>query len=352
MEFEGRHIGEKDTSPYKTKHVILITLDGVRVKEMFGGLDVELLEGKRADDPLYKKWWAPTAEERREKLMPFFWNTLMKHGSIAGHREMGSTVELTNTHRFSYPGYAELLLGVAHDKEINSNNGTQNPYKTVLEFIKEEKQLKKEQVAAFASWDILQWIVEKTPGTITANAGQRAYEHKHLDPKIEQLVELQLETLTPWDIRHDIFTHKLAMFHLKTFTPRMLYISYGETDDWAHDARYDRVLSSLNQTDRFLKEIWEFVQDNEEYRDKTTIIITTDHGRGNSDEWPDHESWVEGAQYIWQAFISPDSSLRGVWKSSETLYMNQIAATICKLLNLDHTKYNPKAGKPIERLFM
>ena len=72
--------------------VILVTLDGARVEEVFGGLDASVVEsqlknGQRLEDqPLYKRYWAPTPEARREKLMPFFWGTLMQaHGSIAGN---------------------------------------------------------------------------------------------------------------------------------------------------------------------------------------------------------------------------------------------------------------------------
>src|SRR5262245_63158035 len=80
----------------KTENVILITLDGARTQEVFGGLDLEVLKSKTKkgsveETPLYKKYYAETPEERREKLMPFFWGTLMKrHGSIGGNRGTGS----------------------------------------------------------------------------------------------------------------------------------------------------------------------------------------------------------------------------------------------------------------------
>jgi hypothetical protein len=51
------------------------------------------------------------------------------------------------------------------------------------------------------------------------------------------------------------------------------------------------------------------------------------------------------------AFISPDVSLRGEWKNTETIYQNQVAATLCRFLNLDYSENNPQAGKPVARLF-
>jgi hypothetical protein len=43
--------------------------------------------------------------------------------------------------------------------------------------------------------------------------------------------------------------------------------------------------------------------------------------------------------------------LRGEWKNTDTIYQNQIAATMCRLLNVDYSENNSGAGKPIARLF-
>ncbi|HMB81184.1 MAG TPA: hypothetical protein VKI43_13995, partial [Vicinamibacterales bacterium] len=109
--------------------VVLVTLDGARIEELFGGLDAEIVRsqltrGQRLEEqPIYKRFWAPTPEERRAKLMPFFWGTLMRDlGSIAGNPARGSRVHLTNAHAFSYPGYSEMLTGRAHDDTITSNS--------------------------------------------------------------------------------------------------------------------------------------------------------------------------------------------------------------------------------------
>jgi len=345
------------SAQHKTENVILITLDGARTQEIFGGLDLAILrslikKGPVEDAPLYKRYWAATPQQRREKLMPFFWGTLMKHqGSIAGNRNLGSAVEVTNGHRFSYPGYSEILTGQAHDDVINSNDKRRNPYTTVLEFLKRKLRLDTKEVAAFASWDTMDWIVEHQAGAISSNAGFEEYEHP--DSSVRELSKLQFETVTPWDsVRHDVYTFRFAMAHLKTYQPRVLYLSLGETDDWAHDGRYDRVLAALERTDAYLKELWEFLQNHDRYRDKTTILITVDHGRGRTPkDWKDHGKKVKEAQYIWLAIVSPDSPLRGEWTNAETIYQNQIAATLCRFLNLDYSENNPQAGKPVARLF-
>ena len=163
--------------------IVLITLDGARTQEMFGGLDVDVLRSTLdknqtlEKDKTYQRFWAPTAEERRRKLMPFFWGTLMSaHGSIAGNASLGSRVTLTNRHWFSYPGYAEILLGAAHDDAIKSNDPDRNPHPTVLEVIRERLALPRERVATFGSWAVFNEIVEHTEGATFVNAGIEPFD--------------------------------------------------------------------------------------------------------------------------------------------------------------------------------
>jgi hypothetical protein len=341
----------------RSENLVLVTFDGVRCQEVFGGLDLEILKstvekGRVEDTESYKRYWAPSPEERRRKLMPFLWGAFLeRHGSIAGNRERSSTVLLRNSHRFSYPGYAEILCGEAHDDVIKSNDPVQNPYPTVLEFLGARFQLDSKRAAAFASWSILGWIVEQRRGALTSNAGFAAYEHP--SAAVRELSKLQFETPTPWDsVRHDVYTFCFAMAHLESYTPRILYIGLGETDDWAHDGRYDRVLGALERTDRYLRELWDYLESHEAYRGKTTFLLTTDHGRGNTPaDWKDHGAKVEGAQYVWFALASPDAPRRGEWTDSGTVYHDQLAATLCRLLGADFNAERPHAGKPIEAVF-
>src|SRR5207237_431953 len=91
--------GVKDTGD----HVILVTLDGARTQEIFGGLDAAILkstlkEGQTVEkSPAYARFWADTREARRQKLMPFLWQLVATEASIgvfnaiAEHQE-GATI--------------------------------------------------------------------------------------------------------------------------------------------------------------------------------------------------------------------------------------------------------------------
>jgi hypothetical protein len=336
----------------KTQNVVLVTLDGARYQEVFGGLDREVLQstaGKAAVEslPVYQKYWAETPEARRQKLMPFFWGTLMVEGSVAGNPATGSVARVTNTHRFSYPGYAEILTGEAHDAVIKSNDAAQNPYETVLEFIRKKLALPADKVAAFTSWQIFSGIVEHVPGTITSNTGTQRFDSP--DPLVRQLNDLQNDVQMPWElVRSDALTFRLGLAFLKAHKPRVMYLAFDETDDWAHDGKYDLVLSSLARTDRYLQELWTWLQSDPQYRGTTALIVTTDHGRGKTvADWRSHGRDIEGAQDIWVAQVGPDHAARGEWRNAPPVFQNQVAATMAQLLGLDLSELRPTAGPPL-----
>lgn len=339
------------------KNLILVTMDGVRTEEMFRGLDATLVQPPGKDRPveeaeLYKQFHADSPLGRREKLMPFFWGTLMKdHGAIVGNRFEGSVMTLANNHRFSYPGYSEILTGVARDRIIKSNAKLQNPFPTVLDFFQQELELPRERVAVFACWDVMDYIATKHPERVFTNSGFAAYDHP--DPEVRLLSDLQFDTPTPWDsVRHDVYTFRFAMAHLEAHRPRVLYISLGETDDWAHDNRYDRVVQALHRTDGFIKELWTWVQSDPDYRDQTAIFFATDHDRGQTPEdWTGHGITIEGAEHVWLAAVGAGINARGDMRHEEKLSQSQIAATLARAMGLDYAPFNPDAGRPVELFF-
>jgi hypothetical protein len=334
-------------------NVVLITLDGARTEEIFGGLQLDVLKSTMRekqvveDSPAYRRFWAATPEERRQKLMPFFWSLVTREGSIAGNRRLGSSVRLTNGHWFSYPGYSEMLLGEAHDDEIKSNDPIRNPYTTVLETLRDRLRLPAEKVATFASWSVFNEIVEHEAGKTFVNAGVEPLGLA--GAAIQAINTLQQQAVTPWDnTRSDAFTFYLAMAHVAAARPRVLYLAFDETDDWAHDGRYERVLDAFARTDLYLKELWSWVQNDAGYRGRTHLLITTDHGRGHTPaDWRDHGAKTDGSQEVWIAFASPKMAFRGEWKGEPALATNQVAATLSQWMGVDWNATRPKAGQPI-----
>ena len=110
-------------------------------------------------------------------------------------------------------------------------------------------------------------------------------------------------------VRLDVFTHHYALEELKKNKPKVVYISYGETDDYAHEGHYDQYLKSARQTDAYIKELWDSLQSDPQYKNKTTLVITTDHGRGThpKNTWQHHGKSIVGAGEIWIAILGPDT---------------------------------------------
>jgi len=333
--------------------IVLVTLDGARTEEIFGGLDLDVLkstlkpEQKVEASPLYQRFWADTPEARRQKILPFFWTLVTEQGSIAGNRALGSSATLTNKHWFSYPGYSEILLGQAFDADITSNDPIQNPRETVLERLRREKQLEAAQVATFASWGVFDAIAEHTVGAITINAGVEPLDLPQEDVRL--MNRLQQEAASPWDhTRLDAFTFRQAMAYLEKARPRVLYIAFDETDDWAHDGRYDRVLDTYVRTDGYLRELWTWLQAQPDYRGRTHMLITTDHGRGaTASDWRHHGDKYPGAEHVWMAFVTPKMAQRGEWRDAPPVSTSQIAATLASWAGVDWNADHPDAGKPI-----
>lgn len=332
----------------KTENVFIITFDGLRWQELYGGADAALIGDKdyvENVEALKKEFWAEDAKTRREKLFPFFWSEIATKGQMYGNRNEGSKVNCANGMWFSYPGYNEILSGFADDKRITSNDKIPNPNKTVLEFVNNQPQYKS-KVAGFGSWDVFPYIINAERSGIPVNAGFMKATGSSLTDREKFLNQLQDEIPGPWGgVRLDAFTHHFMMEYVKKNTPRLVYISYGETDDWAHDGEYDEYLHSARRTDQFIKELWQYIQSNPNYKDKTTLLITTDHGRGTvpKDTWRSHGSQVEGGGEIWMMAIGPDTPALGEVKQDGQLYQNQVAATAATLLGLKYVN-TPEPG--------
>ena len=109
-------------------------------------------------------------------------------------------------------------------------------------------------------------IVEHEEGRTFVNAGP---ETVGMTAVIDALLDqLQHEVRTPWPgTRFDGFTFRLAMSYLEKERPRVMYLAFDETDDWAHDGRSEQVLATLAQTDRYLETLWTWLQKDKGSRD-------------------------------------------------------------------------------------
>jgi hypothetical protein len=325
--------------------------DGLRWQEVFDGAEASLMNkknGKVQDAAALKKtYWRENLEARREALMPFLWQVMAKQGQVFGNRNKGSDAYVTNGMFFSYPGYSETLCGFA-DPRIHSNDKIPNPNVTVLEWLKNRPSFQGD-IAAFGAWDVVASVFNPHRSHLMANAGYDPLNAIPLTPKLELLNNLKAETPRVWgDEPFDAIPFYTAVEYLKEKKPQVLYLSLGETDDWAHGGQYLEYLDSAHRVDAFLKALWELAQSIPEYRDNTTLIFSPDHGRGKSPhKWKDHGQKIPDSKYIWMAFLGPDTPPLGERANIPPVTQSQIAATLAAFLGENYASDVPKAGKPI-----
>ena len=153
-------MAEIATTASASENLFVIITDGFRWQEVFNGADSLLINDETftADTATLKSmYWADTKEERRKRLMPFFWNIIANKGQLIGNRDLKNKMNVANIYSVSYPGYNEIFTGYA-DPKIHTNKSIQNRNTNILEFLN-DKPLFKDKVVAFTSWSIFPQIL-------------------------------------------------------------------------------------------------------------------------------------------------------------------------------------------------
>ena len=326
--------------------LVLVTLDGLSWREAFRGADPE-----RAADPRFsherdvvRKAFVEPADRARA-LMPFLHEVVARDGVLLGDRDRGGCMAVANDQWFSYPGYNELLTGKP-DPAIRSNEHGPNRNVTFLEWLNRRPEFAG-RVQAVASWDRYDDILNVGRSGLPVNDGWKDAPAR--TPAERAIADLQAGAPRLWStVRLDVFTHAYALETLRRQKPRVLYVAYGETDDFAHDGRYDLTLDAARRADAYLAELWRTLQADPAYAGKTTLVVTTDHGRaeGKPDAWKDHgRPGHPGSDGTWAAVLGPGVAKPAPGGACATTA--QVAATAITALGLDWKAFDPSAAPPL-----
>lgn len=333
-----------------SENLIIVTLDGMRWQEVFLGADKALLSNKnftKDSAGSFAKYWREDSKVSREILFPFIWKVVANNGQIIGNRKLGNFFNNANPYKFSYPGYNEIFTGYP-DTAVNSNDKILNKNINVLEFLHLRNEFKN-KIAAFTTWDVFPYILNKWRSGIYVNSDYDTLSQTITGaPLLNEITRLSPR---PIGVRPDVLTYFAAKTYLKVNHPRVLYIAFDETDDFAHSGNYNQYLLSAHAQDNFLADIWNWIQQDPIYKNKTTLIITCDHGRGDTikENWQHHGEKIPEAGEIWMAAIGPSIAPMGERKDAIQLYQKQLATTFAKILGYSFTANHP-VGEPIESL--
>lgn len=228
-------------------NVILLTWDGVRREEFFLNRPDRRLETRDAAE-----------------LFPRLWGARRAEGTVWGDPDGGDGFGISNPFVVSLPAYQSIMAGSPQRCLNNECGRVRN--QTFPERLVKELGLAREKVAVVASWPRIALAVEEKEGTIFVDAGAGG------------------------NTRNDFETWPVALAYLQEKRPRFLYISLNDSDDFGHAGDYPNYLRMLRQYDQWLDELFTALDGMGAYGANTTVLVTTDHGRGHGKDWKNHNA--------------------------------------------------------------
>lgn len=304
-----------------TQNVIFITLDGVRRREIFAGVD----------QALAARFKLPPAEVRSARdLVPNMYRLFFDEGTVLGDPRAGGGIAASGPRFVSLPSYVEMMTGAPSGCWNNDCIPKMRP--TIAEELAAMSPAA--PAAVFASWERVARAAAGSGarGSLMISAGREAGSN-----------------LSPWPghgaYRPDRATQDLALDYLREYEPRFLWISLGDTDEYAHHNNYPAYLNALRSADEFIGAVAQELDRMGERGERTAVIVTTDHDR--SANFADHGD--PGSGDVWLLARGPSIAPAGPIPTSAPRYLRDIAPTIRALLGLPARSCHD-CGRPIDEL--
>ncbi len=282
-----------------TENVIVVIIDGAR----------------------YSETWGDTTKQ----IMPYLHKSLSKIGII-------NTRFFNNGPTYTLAGHVSVTTGIY--QEID-NTGKELP--------KRPSYIQKYNFTTLSEKEHSWIITSKDKLEVLSNTLDTAYHNKY-----KPSVNCGISGLGSGN-RADSITFKILLETLSTYYPKLVLVNFSEPDYLGHSNDWNKYIQSIKNTDRFVYRIWEFIQSDPFYKDKTALFVTNDHGRhldGVADGFVSHGDGCDGCRHLMFYAFGPD------FKSGVTLENKRelidIPATIYNMLKLEDTITQ---GKVMDELF-
>lgn len=309
----GEHPGSAGEAVSDGQNVILVTVDGVRWQEIFGGVDPRLAQQARLPR---------SAILGARELLPAFHRLFFEGGTVLGDPRMPGGIAASGPHFVSLPGYLEILTGQVTG--CRNNDCAPSLARTLADDVARLPALRRDHVAVFASWERLARFAaaprgapEAAPHGVVVDAGRGKGDPSPAFPGIE-------------GYRPDRGTAAAAIAHLVAHRPRFLWVSLGDTDEWAHRSDYRGYLEALRFADRFVEEVALHLEEMGDYGERTAILVTTDHGRDESF----HAHGGPASGQVWLLARGGGVPRRGAVGTQQRRYLRDLAPTVQALLDM------------------
>ena len=136
---------------------------------------------------------------------------------------------------------------------------------------------------------------------------------------------------------------------LTQYKPNLVLINFMEPDGFAHAANWPFYLRGIGRDDRYVMQLYQFLQKTKAYRNNTALLITNDHGRhldGIGTGWVDHGDGCAGCRHISLLALGPD--FRKGRTMADTCTLVDVPSTVAYLLKFP---FPQGQGKVITSLF-
>jgi len=264
---------------------IVVVLDGARWQDVLLGVDGELARDAGLD-----------VRAANEPTMPRLQALAKAHGAVFGAPGSGTALYASGPNFVSLPGYTEILGG-RRPTGCTGNDCPPTTRETLLDAAARWSDSPAD-VALFASWPELVRVAAARPEALVVSAGRTLTQHEGLlrrDAPTADLLD-RGERALAWpgdgDYRPDRFTAPLATRYVEAVHPRLLFLSLGDTDEYAHRSDYAGYLQALRFDDDVIADLAAAVDRAGPRGRKTTIYVTADHGRAldfrdHGGKWPE-----------------------------------------------------------------
>ncbi len=264
--------------------IVLVAIDGVRWQDVFDGV-----EGSRAEAQGFRAEEVLSADE----LLPNL-HALAAQGVALGAD--GTGIAASGPNFVSLPGYLEMLSGKASG--CMNNGCAAISRRTVVG----ELAARPGDVAVISSWDVIGRAVGPADSAIVSTGRTHGWNIDELgfDAVGRDLVrEGRSAGPAPGsgDFRRDTVTATIALHYLMKKRPSFVFLSLGETDELAHKNDYRGYLEALVVADRVVGEVASVLAAYEAEGRRTTLLVTTDHGRGA--DFAGHGAYAPESAEVW-----------------------------------------------------
>jgi hypothetical protein len=270
----------RGAGPYRTENVVIAVMDGTSWQRTFG-------------DP-------------EHRFIPHLWKDLRPQGTLYTHF-YNNGVTITKA------GHSTMVTGTWQKMR---NRGARNTVPTIFDYLADEQKVAPEKV----------WVLfGKGRYAFDPTTSFPAYTNR-FEPKLD--IDIGESTL-----QQDSDVLAKLLDALKRDRPRLVFANFGATDHLAHSGHWDWHTKAIEHQDLLFTQLWEAIEADPNYKGRTTLILTNDHGYhldGVREGFAEHGDLCEGCRHIMLLVIGPDTKKGAV--IDKPAYQTDLAPTVGELL--------------------